>query len=102
MPGGLERQNAFSEYCGSKTFTEYESDGDWIKIQCKCHTMPASPEYAYTHRHCLTMSGSKCKQCGQAYTQQSTTTPQPDATSAAATTTLKQQLDYKHSVPGHN
>ncbi|KAL7320814.1 hypothetical protein PS15m_000665 [Mucor circinelloides] len=81
MPGGLERQNAFSEYYGSKTFVElqchickeYEFDGDyWIKIKCKCNN--SSAECVYTHRHCLKMSG-KCKQCGQAFIQQDTAIP---------------------------
>jgi hypothetical protein len=72
MPGGLERQNAFSEYYQSKPFTEvnayypvtliltynlsfifkqlqchicteYEYDEDWIKIKCKCN----APPYVY-------------------------------------------------------
>ncbi|KAG2190568.1 hypothetical protein INT46_001319 [Mucor plumbeus] len=93
MPGGLERQNAFSEYYQSKPFTEanayypvtliltynlsfifkqlqchicteYEYDEDWIKIKCKCNAPPI--QYAYAHKHCLRMA-SKCKICGQAY-----------------------------------
>lgn len=138
MPGGLERQNAFSEYCGSKTFTEvrvfiissirlmlmmihqlqchickqYESDGDWIKIQCKCNTPPLyvftrrevqylglthsilySAEYVYSHKHCFTMSG-KCKQCRRAYTLQNT--------AAAAVPTTTPLPHYNHIILGRS